>query len=143
MRAIKLTKPGGLDNLKLADIEVAEPQCGEIRIRNHASSLNFHDYVVAIGLLPVDDGRIPMSDGAGVVEAVGAGVTEFKPGDKVMSCFFPHWADGRADSVAKLGGVRVLGTVPRLYPLDAVTLRSAFTANFSVADILGLGMGGP
>ena len=37
VRAIKLTKPGGLDNLKLADIEVAEPQCGEIRIRNHAS----------------------------------------------------------------------------------------------------------
>lgn len=45
--------------------------------------------------------------------------------------------------VAKLGGVKVLGTLPRLYPLDAVTLKSAFTANFSVADILGLGMGGP
>ncbi len=105
MRAIKLTKPGGLDNLKLAEIEPTEPQCGEIRIRNHASSLNFHDYVVAIGLLPVDDGRIPMSDGAGLVEAVGAGVTEFKPGDRVMSCFFPHWADGRADSLAKLSGV--------------------------------------
>ncbi len=105
MRAIKLTKPGGLDNLKLAEIEVVEPQCGEIRIRNYASSLNFHDYVVALGLLAVDDGRIPMSDGAGIVEAVGAGVTEFQPGDKVMSCFFPHWADGRADSLAKLGGV--------------------------------------
>ena len=105
MRAIKLTKPGGLDNLKLAEIEPTEPQCGEIRIRNHASSLNFHDYVVALGLIAVDEGRIPMSDGAGVVEAVGAGVTEFQPGDKVMSCFFPHWADGRADSMAKLGGV--------------------------------------
>jgi NADPH:quinone reductase-like Zn-dependent oxidoreductase len=105
VRAIKLTKPGGLDNLKLAEIEVVEPQCGEIRIRNHASSLNFHDYVVALGLLAVDDGRIPMSDGAGIVEAVGAGVTEFQPGDKVMSCFFPHWAEGRADSLAKIGGV--------------------------------------
>lgn len=105
MRAIKLKKPGGLDNLGLVDIEETEPQYGQIRVRNHASSLNFHDYVVAIGLLPVDDGRIPMSDGAGMVEAVGAGVTEFQPGDKVMSCFFPHWADGRADAATKLGGV--------------------------------------
>ncbi|CAA0095672.1 Alcohol dehydrogenase [Halioglobus japonicus] len=105
MRAIKLTNPGGLDNLKLAEIEAVEPQCGEIRIRNHASSLNFHDYVIALGLIATDDGRIPMSDGAGVVEAVGAGVTEFQVGDKVMSCFFPHWADGRADSLAKVGGV--------------------------------------
>ncbi|MFK8050958.1 MAG: NAD(P)-dependent alcohol dehydrogenase [Halioglobus sp.] len=105
MRAIKLKKPGGLDNLYLAEVETTEPQCGEIRVRNHASSLNFHDYVVAIGLLQVDDDRIPMSDGAGIVEAVGPGVTEFKPGDKVMSCFFPHWADGRADDAGKLAGV--------------------------------------
>jgi NADPH:quinone reductase-like Zn-dependent oxidoreductase len=105
MRAIKLKRPGGLDNLVSVEIEPTEPQCGEIRIRNHASSLNFHDYVVAIGLLAVDDGRIPMSDGAGIVEAVGPGVTEFQPGDRVMSCFFPQWADGRADSVAKLSGV--------------------------------------
>jgi NADPH:quinone reductase-like Zn-dependent oxidoreductase len=105
VRAIKLKKPGGLDNLKLVEIEPTEPQLGEIRVRNHASSLNFHDYVVAVGLLPVDDDRIPMSDGAGIVEAVGPGVTEFQVGDKVMSCFFPHWADGRADDTAKLGGV--------------------------------------
>jgi NADPH:quinone reductase-like Zn-dependent oxidoreductase len=105
LRAIKLKKPGGLVNLELVTIDAVEPQCGEFRIRNHASSLNFHDYVVAIGLLPVDDGRIPMSDGAGIVEAVGPGVNEFQPGDKVMSCFFPHWADGRADNLAKMGGV--------------------------------------
>ncbi len=37
-----------------------------------------------------------MSDGAGVVEAVGDGVTAFKPGDHVVSCFFPQWPDGRA-----------------------------------------------
>ena len=96
MRAIKLKKPGGLDKLALVNIDIAEPGHGEIRIRNHASSLNFHDYVVATGLLPVDDGRIPMSDGAGIVEAVGPGVTEFQPGDSVVSCFFPQWADGRA-----------------------------------------------
>ena len=105
MRAIKLASPGGLDRLELVDIDPVEPLCGEIRVRNHASSLNFHDYVVATGLLPVDDGRIPMSDGAGIIEAVGPGVAHFNPGDRVMSCFFPHWANGRADDLTKISGI--------------------------------------
>jgi NADPH:quinone reductase-like Zn-dependent oxidoreductase len=126
VRAIKLNKPGGLDNLELVEIGIVEPQCGEIRVRNHASSLNFHDYVVAIGLLPVADGRIPMSDGAGVVEAVGPGVTQFQPGDRVMSCFFPHWADGPADNPARLSGVP--GDNVDGFAAETVTmLASAFT----------------
>jgi len=126
MRAIKLKAPGGLNNLALVDIGAVEPQHGEIRVRIHASSLNFHDYVVAIGLLPVADGRVPMSDGAGVVEAVGPGVTRFQPGDRVMSCFFPYWADGRADSVAKLSGVP--GDNVDGFAAEAVTmLDAAFT----------------
>jgi NADPH:quinone reductase-like Zn-dependent oxidoreductase len=47
-----------------------------------------------MGMLPADDGRIPLSDGAGVVEAAGAGVTEFAAGDSVVSCFFPGWLNG-------------------------------------------------
>jgi NADPH:quinone reductase-like Zn-dependent oxidoreductase len=103
--AIKLKAPGGLDNLELVEVAERAPAAGEIRIRNHASSLNFHDYVVVTGLLPVADGRIPMSDGAGVVEAIGEGVTEFQLGDWVMSCFFPHWQDGRADDAKKISDV--------------------------------------
>ncbi|MFW6344992.1 MAG: zinc-dependent alcohol dehydrogenase family protein, partial [Halomonas sp.] len=56
----------------------------------------FHDYAVVAGMIPVDDGRIPMSDGAGVVEAVGEGVTEFAAGDRVVSTFFPPWLEGPA-----------------------------------------------
>ena len=104
MQAIQLNQPAGLDNLAVIELEPREPGPGEIQVRNHASSLNFHDYVVVIGLIPVDDKRIPMSDGAGIVEAVGAGVTEFAPGDKVMSCFFPNWEDGRTDPL-RLSGV--------------------------------------
>ena len=88
-----------------AEIESREPGPGAIRIRNCASSLNFHDYGVVKGRIPTEDGRIPMSDGAGRVEAVGVGVSEFQPGDLVMSCFFPNWQDGRADSSRKLLGV--------------------------------------
>ncbi len=104
MQAIRVKQPGGLDNLALVDTESRDPGPGEIRVRNHASSLNFHDYCVVIGLLPVEQDRIPMSDGAGLVEAVGEGVTEFAVGDKVMSAFFPNWEDG-GPSFGKISGV--------------------------------------
>jgi len=97
MKVISVRSPGGLDNLEILDSEApGEPGSGEIRVRIHASSLNFHDYLVANGSINTDDGRIPMSDGAGVVEAVGDGVDEFEVGDHVVSTFFPDWVDGRA-----------------------------------------------
>lgn len=126
MRAIRLHSPAGLDNLKVCEIDVRDPGPGEIRVRNHATSLNFHDYAVVSGLIPADDGRIPMSDGAGVVEAVGEGVTEFKTGDPVMSLFFPHWVDGRPDSIAKL--MAVPGDMVDGFAAESVTMAaSAFT----------------
>jgi len=98
MKAIKMTAPGGLNNLALVDLaDPGKAGPGQIRVRVHANSLNFHDYLVASGKMKADDGRIPMSDGAGVVEDVGEGVTEFKAGDHVVSCFFPLWQDGPAE----------------------------------------------
>lgn len=97
MKAIKISRPGGLDKFLVTDIDdPGAPGAGEVRVRLHASSLNYHDYAVAVGAIPTANGRIPMSDGAGVVEAVGEGVTEFAPGDHVVSCFFPYWEDGEA-----------------------------------------------
>ena len=98
MKAVRLRAPGSLDRLEL--VEMADPGApgpGEIRIQLRASSLNFHDYSVVTGRIPAADGRIPLSDGAGVVEAVGPGVTEFTAGDSVVSCFFPTWQTGLAD----------------------------------------------
>lgn len=97
MKRITLSKPGGLDQLQLREApEPGQPGPGEIRVRVRASSLNFHDYAVVVGAIPTEDDRIPMADGAGTVEAVGDGVTEFKPGDNVVSTFFPQWLDGPA-----------------------------------------------
>lgn len=97
MKVVTLKSPGGLDQLTLVEqSEAGEPGPGEIRVRIHASSLNFHDYGVVSGKMPTADGRIPMSDGAGVVEAVGDGVEEFSAGDHVVSTFFPTWLDGPA-----------------------------------------------
>lgn len=95
MKGIRLKAPGGLDHLTGVEIpDPGAPGRGEIRVRLHASSLNYHDYRVLATPGAVADGRIPMSDGAGIVEAVGAGVTGFKAGDHVVSCFFPGWISG-------------------------------------------------
>ena len=95
MKAIKVPRGGGLDKLELADIDdPGAPGPGQIRVALKANSLNYHDYAVAIGAIPASNGRIPMSDGAGVVEAVGDGVDAFAVGDAVVSCFFPYWQDG-------------------------------------------------
>lgn len=95
MKAMRLRHPASPDNLKLEDMpDAAAPGRGEIEVRVRASSLNYHDFIVVMGGIPTPDGRIPMSDGAGEVLAVGEGVTEFKVGDAVVSTFFPAWTDG-------------------------------------------------
>ncbi|WP_163557985.1 NAD(P)-dependent alcohol dehydrogenase [Halomonas sp. NO4] len=97
MKVVTLRSPGGLDRLEVVERDApGEPGPGEVRVRLQASSLNFHDYAVVAGMIPVEDGRIPMSDGAGVVEAVGEGVEDFATGDAVVSTFFPPWLEGPA-----------------------------------------------
>ncbi len=99
MKAMTLTQPGGLNNIRLSEEAVeTSPGRGEIRVRILAGSLNYHDLLVAEGALPTEDNRILLSDGAGVVEAVGEGVTEFSVGDSVVSVFFPQWQNGPADA---------------------------------------------
>ncbi|OBX38061.1 alcohol dehydrogenase [Halomonas elongata] len=98
MKLVTLASPGGLDRLRLQEHDApGEPGPGEIRVRIHASSLNFHDYGVVSGGMPTAEGRIPMSDGAGVVEAVGEDVDTFSVGDSVVSTFFPTWLTGPAE----------------------------------------------
>jgi len=96
MKTYVVRTPGGLDRLEIVERDdPGEPGPGEVRVAIHATSLNFHDLLVANGGIPTEDGRVLMADGAGVVEAVDAGVAEFTPGDHVVSTFFPHWIAGR------------------------------------------------
>ncbi|MEG3166110.1 NAD(P)-dependent alcohol dehydrogenase [Sphingomonas sp. PB2P19] len=95
MKAVTLRLPAGLDQLSVVErADPGQPGPGEIRVALHGSSLNYHDLGVVTGHMPTDDGRIPLADGAGLVEAVGDGVTEFAIGDLVVSGFFPQWQDG-------------------------------------------------
>jgi NADPH:quinone reductase-like Zn-dependent oxidoreductase len=72
MKAMVLQPPIGLDRLTMEDRpDPGAPAMGEIRVALHGSSLNFHDLGVATGQMSTQDGRIPLADGAGIVEAVG------------------------------------------------------------------------
>jgi len=82
-KAMRIYEPGGIEVLRWEEVAVGEPGAGEARVRHHAIGLNFVDVYQRTGLYKV---RLPSglgSDGAGVVEAVGAGVTHVKPGDRV------------------------------------------------------------
>jgi NADPH:quinone reductase-like Zn-dependent oxidoreductase len=95
MKVIRLRQPRSTNSLVVTTMaEPGRPGRGEILVRLHASSLNYHDYLVVTGFMPIPDGRIPMSDGGGDVLAVGEDITEFKVGDKVVSTFFTDWFDG-------------------------------------------------
>ena len=94
MRQIQLKKPGGLVNISVCDAEIPKPNNNEVVIKVAASSLNYHDLLVALGFIPTDDNRVPLSDAAGEIIEVGSDVTNWKVGDKVMSVCFPNWQSG-------------------------------------------------
>lgn len=101
MRLVRLRAPGGLENLRCIEEEPRKPRPGEVLVRIRAGSLNFHDDMVVLGRIPCADGRVPISDGAGEVIALGEGVVEFDIGDKVVSTFWPHWPGGEMTPAIK------------------------------------------
>ena len=81
----------------LKEVPVRAPGANEVLIRMRAASLNRRDVFLVKGQYPVG-GRtevVPLSDGAGEVTAIGAGVTRFKVGDRVAPIFFQTWISGR------------------------------------------------
>ncbi len=94
MKSIQIHNGGGFENLKTVEQDIPKPKAGQVLVKWHATSLNFHDYLVATGGIKVPDGRVPMSDGAGEIAEVGSDSGTWKIGDKVMPLFFPGWIAG-------------------------------------------------
>ena len=92
MQCVQLTA-SGLENLKVVSGAAPEPGPGEVRVRMQAAAINYRDFMIAAGIY--GGGKeyplIPLSDGAGEVESVGADVTQFQPGDRVMTVFWQDW----------------------------------------------------
>lgn len=86
----------GIEKLALVERPDERPQAGQVLVKLTAASLNYRDYMMVKGIYNPKLRRpmIPLSDGAGVVDEVGPGVTRFKRGDRVAGCFFQGWIDG-------------------------------------------------
>jgi len=82
--AIRIEKFGGPEVMRFVEVDLPEPAAGEARVRHTAIGLNFIDTYHRTGLYPLPLPAGLGSEAAGVVEAVGAGVTEVKPGDRVV-----------------------------------------------------------
>ncbi|TDD02972.1 NADP-dependent oxidoreductase [Nonomuraea deserti] len=101
MRAIIQESAGGPEVLTLAEVDRAEPMPTEVLVRVHAAGVNPTDWKSrTVGRLLGDPPAILGWDVSGVVEAVGLGVTRFRPGDEVFGMpRFPHKAGGYAEYV--------------------------------------------
>ena len=88
-RAIRIDQPGGPEAMHLVDVPIGEPGPGEIRIRHHACGLNFIDVYHRTGLYPLPLPAGLGMEGAGVVEAVGEGVTHLRAGDRAAYASTP------------------------------------------------------
>lgn len=91
-KTVIIEEPGGPDAYKIVDREVGAPGPGEIRIRHHACGLNFIDVYQRTGLYPLQFPHAMGMEGAGVVEAVGEGVTHLKVGDRAAYASAPPGA---------------------------------------------------
>jgi NADPH:quinone reductase-like Zn-dependent oxidoreductase len=108
MKAWQLTSQTGPAALQLVELPEPSPGPGQVLVRVHAAALNYRDQMVADGRYGrVNLPLVPLSDGAGEIAAVGTGVTQWQPGDRVAGTFFQGWISGsfrREYLGAALGG---------------------------------------
>jgi NADPH:quinone reductase-like Zn-dependent oxidoreductase len=103
-------KPDGIDSLVLREEPTPRPGPGQVLVRARAASLNYRDLGVAGGRSargPASPNLVPLSDGAGEVVEIGAGVTRVKPGDRVAGIFMQSWIGGEMEPyhvASSLGG---------------------------------------
>jgi NADPH:quinone reductase len=104
--AVRYHKQGGPEVLQYEEVPIGDPGPGEARIRHTAIGVNFLDTYQRSGLYPMSLPQVAGNEGAGVVEAVGPGVTDLRPGDRIAYTGLPgSYCDVRvvpADRLVKL-----------------------------------------
>ncbi|ODT63790.1 MAG: quinone oxidoreductase [Phenylobacterium sp. SCN 69-14] len=155
MKAIRIERTGGPEVLEVAQVEVPSPKPGEILVRHEAVGVNFIDTYHRSGLYPV---KLPSGLGleaAGVVEAVGEGVTRFKAGDRVAyasgpigayselhatiaarAVKLPDGIDAKVAAACLLKGMTAEFLVRRTYPVKAGETILVHAAAGGVGSIL-------
>lgn len=126
MRVYELQGPDGIEGMALVEKPIPTPGPREVLVRMTAATINYRDLLTVKGgygsrqKFPL----VPLSDGAGVVEDIGANVRGLKPGDRVIGSFFEGWLGGEPDETkmhTALGGALdgVL-TEYRVFPAHAL-----------------------
>jgi NADPH:quinone reductase-like Zn-dependent oxidoreductase len=126
----------GIENLRLAERPEPKPGPRQIVVAMKAVSLNYRDIITVLGHAgPFPLPLVPFSDGAGVVAAVGDGVTRVKAGDKVCPLFFQSWFSGppTAEARSKPLGGPLDGVLQEKMLLDAEGV-SKFPAHLSFEE---------
>lgn len=128
IRAIRFSQTGGPEVLRLEQIELAPPGPGEVRVLHKAIGVNFIDTYHRTGLY-----KVPLPAGlgleaAGVVEAVGPGVTRFRAGDRIVYASGPLGAYAEAANVVAERAVRLPETVS--FAVGAASLLKGLTAHY-------------
>jgi NADPH2:quinone reductase len=88
-KAVRYHKQGGPEVMQYEDVQVGDPGPGQARIRHTAIGVNFVDTYQRSGLYPMQLPQVAGNEGAGVVEAVGQGVSDLKPGDRIAYTGLP------------------------------------------------------
>jgi NADPH:quinone reductase-like Zn-dependent oxidoreductase len=121
MKAYQIPKGATkLGDLRRAERPDPKPGPSDVLVRIRAAALNYRDHAIITGKYRygLDHDTIPCSDGAGEVVSVGANVTRFKPGDRVVPTFFQVWIDGAPPKNRAALGAPLDGTLSELISLD-------------------------
>jgi NADPH:quinone reductase-like Zn-dependent oxidoreductase len=106
MQAFQITQ-FGLEHLRMVQLPAPAAGPGQVLVRVRAASLNYRDLLLVRGQYDpkLHMPRIPLSDGAGEIAAVGEGVTQFRVGDRVAGLFFQNWQEGAASAEKTRGAL--------------------------------------
>jgi NADPH:quinone reductase-like Zn-dependent oxidoreductase len=137
MNAWKLKAGSGIGALARTDFTPRTPGPHDVVVKIHAASLNYRDLMFARGdyLGLIDAPLVPVADGAGEVVEVGAAVTRFKPGDRVINTYFRNWIDGAATpwKVSESAGAQFDGVLAERFVAAETTL-AAIPAHLSYEE---------
>ncbi|MDB5626949.1 MAG: adhT, partial [Tardiphaga sp.] len=147
MWAWSIKELGDPPRVAIVERERPAPKPGDVVVRLTAASLNYRD--LELGRRgagrPLDAPFTPLSDGCGVVEAVGDGVTTWKIGDRVCSTFFPNWTAGDVDHLSRgivlgMPGFEGIGQEFFVLPERALIAPPAFLTDEEAATLTCAGV---